>query len=335
MSGHFVADASISGPGRNPWNPSHWTGGSSSGSGAAVAAGLCAFAIGTETWGSILCPSAFCGISGLRPTYGRVSRWGAMTCAYTFDKIGPLARSASDLRLVLEAIAGPDPADLSTVSEPVDLKRGKRPLGQLHGAIIEQDFAQKGAQTEVKHAFDETLGVLRAAGLNLEVATLPKFPVNEVAGLLISAEAVSAFEPFFRDGSVAKMKDPYARYQEDINSGITGADLVKAWRMRLLMQQKMVAFFSKYDYLVSPNFLSVAAPVDGDINLALPYGDPLGGYGNACGLPGIALPMGFGRGHLPIGFQIMAAPFDEALLIELGELWQSKTKFHLERPPVA
>jgi aspartyl-tRNA(Asn)/glutamyl-tRNA(Gln) amidotransferase subunit A len=300
-----------------------------------VAAGLAAFAIGTETWGSILCPSAFCGISGLRPTYGRVSRAGAMVCSYTFDKIGPLARSAADLRLVLEAIAGPDPDDPSAVKEPVDFRAGRRPLRELRGAIIEQDFTQKGAEPQVKTAFSVALTTLREAGLRLEVAKLPDFPVNEVAGLIISAEAVSAFEPFFRNGGVAKLRDPYARYQEEINSAITGADLVKLWRMRLVMQQKMAEFFSNYDFLVSPNFLSVAAPVAGDINQALPYADPIGGFGNACGLPAIALPMGFGRAHLPIGLQFMAAPFDEAMLIELGELWQSKTKHHLEHPPVA
>ena len=117
--GYRFAGASSSGPGRNPWNPERWTGGSSSGSGAAVAGGLVAFALGTETWGSILCPSAFCGVTGLRPTYGRVSRAGGMVCSWTFDKVGPLARSAADARLILEAIAGSDPDDESAADEPV------------------------------------------------------------------------------------------------------------------------------------------------------------------------------------------------------------------------
>jgi len=115
--GYRFANASASGPGRNPWDPGRWTGGSSSGSGAAVAAGLATFALGTETWGSILCPSAFCGLTGIRPTYGLVSRAGGMVGAYTFDKVGPLARSAADCRTVLAAIAGPDPRDPSCASE--------------------------------------------------------------------------------------------------------------------------------------------------------------------------------------------------------------------------
>src|SRR5206468_6706092 len=132
--GYRFAEASISGPGRNPWNRERWTGGSSSGSGAAVAASLVGFAIGTETWGSILCPSAFCGITGLRPTYGRVSRAGAMVCSWTFDKIGPLARNAEDSGIVLRAIAGPDPADPSATDEPLP-QRSDRRLRDVRAAL--------------------------------------------------------------------------------------------------------------------------------------------------------------------------------------------------------
>ena len=332
--GYRFANASISGPGRNPWDPNRWTGGSSSGSGAAVAAGLCAFAIGTETWGSILCPSAFCGITGLRPTYGRVSRAGGMVCAYTFDKIGALTRSASDTRLVLQAIAGSDPDDPSASSEPVNLAAGRRPLRSLKGALVSVDFKQKGAEPEVKAAFDHAISELRATGFQLSEAKFPEFPAAEVAGLLITIEAISAFEPFFKNGGVTRLRDPWARYQDEIAEGITGADSVKLWRMRRVLQEKVADFFSKYDYVVTTNFLSVAPPVDEDLNKALPYGDPAGGIGNACGLPAIALPIGFGRHHMPIGMQIMGAPFDEATLIELGERWQSRTRFHLERPPI-
>ncbi|HTM57807.1 MAG TPA: amidase [Candidatus Udaeobacter sp.] len=333
--GYRFANASISGPGRNPWDPDRWTGGSSSGSGAAVAAGLAGFAIGTETWGSILCPSAFCGITGLRPTYGRVSRAGAMTCAYTFDKIGPLTRSASDSRLVLEAIAGSDPDDPSASTEPVRLQSGRGPLKSLKGALVPMDFKQKGAEPEVKAAFEHAVSELRAAGFELSEAKFPEFPAAEIAGLLITIEAISAFEPFFKNGGVTKLKDPWARYQDEIAEGITGADSMKLWRMRHVLQEKVAEFFSKYDYVVTPNFLSVAPRVDEDLNKALPYGDPAGAIGNACGLPAIALPIGFGRHHMPVSMQIMGAPFDEATLIELGERWQTRTKFHLERPPVA
>lgn len=333
--GYRFASASSSGPGRNPWNPERWTGGSSSGSGAAVAAGMVGFALGTETWGSILCPSAFCGITGLRPTYGRVSRHGAMVCAWTFDKVGPLARSAADCRAVLQAIAGHDPADPGSASEPADFTRApRRPIASLRGAIVEMDFSVKGAEPEVKQAFDRAVSELSTAGLALEPAKLPEFPASEVAGVLITAEALSTFENFYRDGRVRKLKDAYAPWQPEINRAMTGADVVKAWRMRRVLQQKMAEFFGRYDFIVTPNFLSVAPPIGRDLYDTLPYADPVGAVGNACGLPAIALPCGFGRDHLPAGFQIVAAPWDEALLLDLGELYQSRTAFHRERPPI-
>jgi aspartyl-tRNA(Asn)/glutamyl-tRNA(Gln) amidotransferase subunit A len=334
--GYRFADASASGPGRNPWDRTRWTGGSSSGSGAAVAAGLVAFAIGTETWGSILCPSAFCGITGLRPTYGRVSRAGGMVGSWTFDKIGPLARSAADCRLILAAIAGEDPDDPSASHEPVDLRpRGKKPK-DLRAALIPLDFAKtKMAEPEVKSRFDAAVAELRAVGLVIEEATLPEFPASEMAGLIITAEALSTFENFFRDGTVHQLKDRYAPWQPEINRAIGGSDLVKAWRMRRALQEKMVAFFERYDVIVTPNFMSVAPPIDRDLAETLPYADPVGWIGNACGLPAVALPSGPGAHDMPAGFQIMGAPWDEALLLDLGELYQKRTRFHLERPPLA
>ena len=333
--GYRFADASVSGPGRNPWDPAHWTGGSSSGSGAAVAASLVGFALGTETWGSILCPSAFCGITGLRPTYGRVSRAGAMACSWSFDKIGPLARSAADCRAVLRAIAGADPDDPTSSAEPVDLAPKRRDLSRLRAALVPLDFSVKGAEPEVKAAFEAAVAELRDAGLRLEEAPLPDLPVSEMAGLIIGAEALSSFERFYRDGRVKQLKDPYAPWQPEINAAVTGADLTKAWRVRRAVQERMARFFADYDVIVTPNFLSVAPRIEDDINAALPYADPAGAIGNSCGLPALALPCGFGRGHLPVGFQIMGPPFSEGLLLDLGELYQQRTRWHLERPSMA
>ena len=332
--GYRFANASSSGPARNPWNPERWTGGSSSGAGAAVAAGLVPFALGTETWGSILCPSAFCGVTGLRPTYGRVSRAGAMTCSWTFDKVGPLCRTAADARIVLEAIAGADPDDPSAAAEPARFPRARAGLSRLRGAIIPLDFTKAG-EPEVRDAFNRTLAELRAAGLALESAQLPEFPASEVAGMIITAEALSSFETFYRDGRVRKLKDVYAPWQPEINSAMTGADLMKAWRMRTVLQEKMAEFFEGYDYIVTPNLMSVAPGIEEDLYQALPYSDPVGAVGNARGLPAIALPCGFGKQQMPVGFQFVAAPWDEALLLDLGELWQSRTRFHAERPPLA
>ena len=174
--GYRMPDASTTGPGRNPWNPQRWTGGSSSGSGAAVAAGLASYALGTETWGSILCPSAFCGLTGLRPTYGRVSRNGAMVCSWTFDKVGPIAHSAEDCRTILSAIAGHDPADATSSSEPADFPRQPlRPLNEVRAALVTLDFKVKGAQHEVEAAFNDAVTVLRGAGLSLTAAATHRY----------------------------------------------------------------------------------------------------------------------------------------------------------------
>jgi len=332
--GYRFADSSLQGAGRNPWDPGRWTGGSSSGTGAAVAAGLVGFGIGTETWGSILCPSAFCGVTGLRPTYGRVSRAGGMVGSWTFDKIGPIARSAKDCRVVLEAIAGPDPDDPSAANERFTSTRGSD-ISKLRAALIPLDFAKtKGSEPEVKAAFEGAVAELRAAGLSIEEAKLPDFPASEVAGLIITAEALSTFERFYEKGTVWELRDPYAPYQREIAGAFRGDDLVKAWRMRLVLQEKTAEFFERYDVVVTPSFMSVAPPIEGDLNKALPYADPVGAIGNACGLPSIALPCGFGKGGMPIGFQIMGAPWEEDTLLKLGALWQSRTRFHEKRPPI-
>jgi aspartyl-tRNA(Asn)/glutamyl-tRNA(Gln) amidotransferase subunit A len=330
--GYHEAAASASGPGRNPWDPQRWTGGSSSGSGAAVAAGLATFALGTETWGSILCPSAFCGVTGIRPTYGLVSRAGGMVGAYTFDKVGPLTRSVADSRTVLAALAGPDPRDPSTARDKVKLDKGAgRAARTLRVALVPLDGV-KGGEPEVRTAFDQAVRAFRDAGVTFEVASLPEVPASEVAGLLITVEALAAFEPFLDDGRVKQLHDRMAAHQRTIAEPITGADTIKAIRIRESIQRTMQTFFERYDVIVSPNFLSVAPLVSQDLNEALAYPDPLGALSAACGLPGLALPTGPATHGMPAGLQLVAAPFDEATLFDLGELFQSRTDHHRRHP---
>ena len=331
--GYRFANASVAGPGRNPWNPERWTGGSSSGSGAAVAAGLCAFALGTETWGSILCPSAFCGLTGLRPTYGLVSRAGGMVGAYSFDKIGPLARTAADCRLVLDVLQGPDPLDPTSAGERVDLAAGK-PLSALRAALIPLDWTKTG-EPEVKAAFDAGVAALRTAGLRMEETTFPDYPASEVSGTLITIEALAAFEPFLGDGRVNLLVDRMARHQREIARPVTGADTMKAWRMRRELQEIVARFFEQWDVIVTPNFKSVAPNVIDDLNVSLAYPDPAGAIGVGCGLPALALPTGFGKAHLPASFQVMGAPFSEATLLAIGEAFQGITAHHKEHATVA
>jgi aspartyl-tRNA(Asn)/glutamyl-tRNA(Gln) amidotransferase subunit A len=333
--GYRFANASASGPGRNPWDPTRWTGGSSSGSGAAVSGGLATFALGTETWGSILCPSAFCGLTGIRPTYGLVSRAGGMVGAYTFDKVGPLARSSADCRTVLAAIAGADPRDPSCATERTKLDRGAgKSWHNLRAARVSLDWKKVG-EPEVKAAFETAVAELSAAGLRIEETPLPDVPASEVAGLLIGMEALAAFDPFLADGRVKQLVDDMAPRQPELAQLVSGADTIKAMRMREAIQREMREFFRQFDVIVTPNFMSVAPPVDQDLNVALPYGDPVGALGAACGLPGLALPAGTGQAGMPVSFQIVAAPFDDATLLDLGDLYQSRTQFHRRHPAIA
>ena len=330
--GYRFANASASGPGRNPWDPSRWTGGSSSGSGAAVSAGLATFALGTETWGSILCPAAFCGLTGIRPTYGLVSRAGGMVGAYTFDKVGPLARSVADCRAVLTAIAGPDPRDPSSDPGPVKLARdSRRALRDLRAAVIEPDWS-KASGPEVRTSFEASVAELRAMGLHVEVTPLPDVPAAEVSGLLITVEALATFETFLDDGRVKQLTDAMAPRQREIAEVITGADTVKAMRVREAVQRAMRDFMTNWDVLVAPNFLGVAPPVEQDLNDALPYGDPVGALAAACGLPGLALPGRAGAAGMPLGFQLVASPGDDGLLLDVGEAFQKRTAFHSAHP---
>src|SRR6516225_4601825 len=191
--GYTFASASLQGETKNPWNTTCWTCGSSSGSGAIVAAGLAAFAIGTETWGSIVCPSAFCGVSGLRPTYGRVSRRGAMALSYSMDKIGPMARSAEDCARIFAAIAGHDPLDRSTLpvdraaftySPAADLKSRPLRIGWLTNAWKEVDPG-------VKKTLDAAHKVLLQHFPSVRAASLPEGPWEDAANVVLSSEVSS------------------------------------------------------------------------------------------------------------------------------------------------
>jgi aspartyl-tRNA(Asn)/glutamyl-tRNA(Gln) amidotransferase subunit A len=187
----------------------------------------------------------------------------------------------------------------------------------------------------VKQAFDAAVAELKKLGLAIEPATLPEGPAAEVSGLLIGVEALASFETFLDDGRVRKLTDSMAPRQRELAEPITGADTMKAVRIREAIQRTTREFFTRYDVLVTPNFMSVAPPVEQDLNEALPYGDPVGALAAACGLPGLALPSGTGKAGMPAGFQLVAAPFEEAMLLDLGEQYQSRTPHHRRHPAIA
>jgi aspartyl-tRNA(Asn)/glutamyl-tRNA(Gln) amidotransferase subunit A len=330
---YHTGEAALNGPCRTPWDLDRWAGGSSSGSGSAIAAGLVAFAIGSETWGSILCPSAFCGVTGLRPTYGVVSRHGAMALSYTLDKLGPMARSAEDCALVLDAIAGPDPRDPTSVAPPPGLSRVRPEIAKgLRVAVI--GFAE-GAEPgpEARDHFAAAQGVLRDAGALLEPAALPELPYEPVAGLVIRAEAATALEDLIRSGRTRELADASHRTKkpEDYLPEANAVDYVRAMRLRGEIQRALARFFLRFDLVLAPSYPFAPPRVEENFDALFATPDPLGAAGNLAGLPAVSLPMGFSRG-LPVSMQLVGPPLEEVRVLSVAALFQSRTEHHLARP---
>jgi len=335
--GYRFASASLSGAAKNPWDASCWTCGSSSGSGAIVAAGLAAFAIGTETWGSILCPSAFCGISGLRPTYGRVSRYGAMALSYSMDKIGPMARSAEDCARIFAVIAGHDPKDRSTLpldkaaftyTPALELKARPLRIGWLTNAWKQMDSG-------VAKALAAARGVLRKHSASVRDARLPIGPYEEAGNIIIAVEGAGAFESLIRTGRVADLTDPLGQIAGYVNEQIPAGDYLQALRVREQLQRKMENLFDSYDVLVTAAQPIAATKLDLNLETDLAFPDPLGGIGNLCGLPAMSVPCGFTEKHLPVGLQFVGRAGDDFAVIQAARMFQQHSDWHRKHPRLA
>jgi len=332
--GYRYASASLTGAAKNPWNEGCWTCGSSSGSGAIVAGALAAFAIGTETWGSIVCPAAFCGISGLRPTYGRVSRHGGMVLCASLDKIGPLARSAADCGTVLAAIAGHDPKDASSLprEQAAFAYPGPgAPPRRLRVAWIPEQM--KDAQPDVLAAADNARRALQAAGASVRNAKLPEGPWEQAASVIVAVEGASAFDDLISSGRSLELADPLGKIGGFINQQISGVDYLRAQRARGVLQRKMGELFRDYDVIAAATENVVATKLSANLETEIPIADPLGAIGNLCGLPAISVPCGFDSTGLPVGLQLVAAPLGEHAVLAAAELYQRHTEWHRRRPP--
>ena len=240
--GYNNPDASFTGPGRTPWNPDYWSGGSSSGPASAVAAGLVPFAIGSETSGSILTPAAFCGVTGLRPTYGLVSRHGAMALCWTLDKLGPLARGADDCGLVLAAIAGADPADPTTGASFRYRERGTksgRPGQRFHVGVLRD--ATAGCDPDVASSFGQAVSALRDVADVEEDVPFPDLPYREAVGLIVDAEGAAAFRDLIESGKVKQLRDPADRVGGYAMVMTRAADYLDAMRSRVAMRAQLDA----------------------------------------------------------------------------------------------
>jgi aspartyl-tRNA(Asn)/glutamyl-tRNA(Gln) amidotransferase subunit A len=333
--GYRFPSASATGAAKNPWNTEHWTCGSSSGSGAITAAGLAAFAIGTETWGSILCPSGFCGLSGLRPTYGRVSRAGAMALAYTMDKIGPITRSAEDCDLLLKILAGHDPEDLGSLPEASAKYSG---AGELKGKLRVGWLANqwKEISPEVNQAAMAAREVLeKSPSITLSNVSLPEGPWEIAAGLVVSVEGATAFRDLIHSGRVAELTDPLGKIGGYMNEEISASDFILAQRIRAILQKKMEEIFTHIDVLATATLPVTAPKIDANLDQELGFADPIGGIGNICGLPAISVPCGFGQNGLPVGIQFIAGGLDDAKVVQAARLYQRQTDWHRKRPKLA
>jgi aspartyl-tRNA(Asn)/glutamyl-tRNA(Gln) amidotransferase subunit A len=340
--GYSSEDASFTGPGRTPWNLDYWSGGSSTGPGAATAAALVGFSIGSETSGSIITPATFSGVSGLRPTYGRVSRHGAMALCWTLDKLGPMCRTADDCGLVLAAIAGPDPRDPTCLPKPflypesgakAPAKAGRRKfkIGVIKGSTDR-------VQPEVKRNFEVALEVLRPLADVVEGVPFPDLPFSDVISLIVKAEGASALRDLIESGRTQELRDPHDRWGGEAGSMVLAVDYLQALRLRGAMKRALDALYAPFDALVAPSLPTVSTPVSKDFRDAYPGfggGPPIIQAGNAVGQPALSVPDGFGLHGLPTGIQFTGRAGSEARLIALADSYQRATDWHKKRPPLA
>lgn len=307
---------------RNPWNPDRGSGGSSAGPAAATAAGLVAFAIGTETNGSIMSPSNTCGVTGLRPTFGRVSRDGVMALRWTLDKVGVMARSAADVALVFDVIHGPDGRDEGTVDVPFHWSPRKSLAGMRIG-IVEGEFtgpvatagpvAQPGDE---RPAFRAALDHLQLAGAKLVPITLPEFPTAAMYAAC-NAEAGAAFDELIRSGHVDELTDvtPAGRANQlRWSQFIPATEYLRAQRLRTLLIRDVQSLLERVDVIASPTDSSSVVMT------------------NFTGHPAISVNCGFIQ-DLPLGIMFTGRYYDEETLLGVAHAFQERTTWHLQRPP--
>jgi aspartyl-tRNA(Asn)/glutamyl-tRNA(Gln) amidotransferase subunit A len=326
--GYRQPNASFTGPCATPWSLKHWSGGSSSGSGSAVSAGLVPFAIGSETWGSILSPSNNCGISGLRPTYGRVSRYGAMALSWTLDKLGPMCLTADDCGLVLESISGYDPKDPSTDNESWEYNPQYRDW-----KLAVQKGILEGKTDSVVDTFDESVKVLEKFA-TIEEVEFPEFPYTNVTRTILNGEAAAAFDDFSENGLAAELTAPEDRYGPYARSMTLAKDFLRALRLRKQMCVIAEDVLGDFDAIIAPTSGTTAHPIDEPFPVRRPwaYKDIMGALGNGAGLPSQSVPNGFSDIGLPTGIQFMGRAYDENKVISIAKMYQEKTSWHLIHP---
>jgi aspartyl-tRNA(Asn)/glutamyl-tRNA(Gln) amidotransferase subunit A len=325
----------------NPWNLECITGGSSSGSGAGVAASLCLGALGTDTGGSIRIPSALCGIAGIKPTYGRVSRYGIMPLCWSLDHVGPMAKTVEDVALLLQSMAGYDVKDPTSAQRPVPDY-----VAALSGDVrglrlgIPQEYFFDMLDPEVEHAVRQAVEVMQGSGASVHEVSWPSLRYATLAALIIVLAEASAFhDAWIRTRSQDYHPDVALRLKWGLL--LSASAYLKAQRLRTLMCRDVAQLWRQVDVLVTPATM-MAAPRPGEMQIRLNHRQMstreailrLMRPFNLTGLPAISVPCGFTTTGLPIGLQIAGKPFDEATVLRLAHAYEQATDWHRRRPPI-
>ncbi|OGE31953.1 glutaminyl-tRNA synthase (glutamine-hydrolyzing) subunit A [Candidatus Daviesbacteria bacterium RIFCSPHIGHO2_01_FULL_44_29] len=330
------------GPTKNPWDLTRVPGGSSSGSAAAVAANMCVFSLGTDTGGSIRQPASFCGVVGLKPSYGRVSRYGAMSMASSLDQIGPLTKSVADARLVLDWISGPDEYDSNCIKKRLTTNdsRFTKSLKGLRVGVPKEYFGV-GLDPEVERVIKAAIKQLADLGAELAEVSLPHTEYAVATYYIIMASEVSSNLARFdaiRFGSDrgdfgAEVKRRIMLGTFSLSSGYYDAYFTKAARVRTLIKQDFEKAFEKCDVIVGPVSPTVAWKLGEKVD------DPLKMYlmdvytvpPSLAGIPGLSVPCGFADG-MPVGLHLLGKYMDEDTILSVGEVYEQATKWHQEKP---
>jgi Asp-tRNA(Asn)/Glu-tRNA(Gln) amidotransferase A subunit family amidase len=298
---------------KNPWNLEQGSSGSSAGSAAATSAGLVAFAIGTETLGSIVSPCTRCGVTGLRPSYGRVSRYGAMALSWSMDKIGPICRTVEDCALVFHAIYGPDGKDLTIVNAPFGWDPSSD-LGQIRMGYLKKAFEKK---SETQKNDLATLEIIRSLGIELIPLELPDFPARAIS-FVLSAEAAAAFDELTRSGrDDLLVRQGRGTWPNTFRQArfIPAVEYIQANRLRTLLMQKMAEEMKDIDVFVTPSY--------GGNNLIIT---------NLTGHPAVVVPNGFDEKGNPTSISFIGNLFEEEKTLRMAKAYQDATDFHLKHP---
>ena len=324
-------------PARNPWNLAHITGGSSSGSGSAVAAGQCLGALGSCTGGSIRGPASLCGIVGLKPTYGRVSRFGVVTLSWSQDHAGPMTWTVEDAAYMLQAIAGYDPKDPTSSRAPVpdyslSLKEDVRGLkiGLPRHYFFDPD---PGVSPEVVATVEKAIADLEQMGAEVQEVTLPSLEYVRAANTVIMvSEAYAYHEPNLKSRPADFGEIVRARFR--IGGLLSASDYLQAQRVRSWARRDFAAALQKVDLLATPTMTQPAPAFEGYDPLATVRGRSFTAPFNVTGLPAISVPCGFTDAGLPVGMQLAGKPFDEPGIIQAAYAYQQQAGWRDLRPPL-